>query len=149
MKTKLFALLSLVVLLIASCKSTSSTSNIPHAMAERYFVKNTVKDGSILLMRFVSQEKLDEYFGLATVMGQNGKPTPIDFEKQYAIAIIHPSTDNDVTFSAYNLQETEDRIVVNYKINKGQKQSYTSRPYLLFVVDKKYSKDIRFNKLPD
>lgn len=136
------------MLFLTSCKSTSTIS-IPYTKAERYFVKNTVKDGSILLMRFVSQEKLDEYFGMATVMGNDGKPTPINFDKQYAIAIILPSNDNGTKFSAYNLQETEDRIVVNYKISEGQKESFRSRPYLLFVVDKKYSKDIRFNKLPD
>ena len=147
MKTKLFLLLPLVTLLMASCKSTNSNSSIPYTKAERYFVKNTVKDGSILLMRFVNQEKFDEYFGTAAVMGQNGKPTPIDFDKQYVIAIIHPSTENDVSFSSYNLQETEDRIVVNYKIKKGREQSYTSRPYLLLVVDQKYSKNIRFNRV--
>lgn len=149
MKTKLFALLSLILIFLVSCKSTSSISSIPYTKAERYFVKNTVKDGSILLMRFVSQEKFDEYFGMATVMGQDGKPTIINFETQYVIAIIHPSTENDVAFSAYNLQETEDRIVVNYKIEERQKQSYTSRPYLMFVVDQKYDKTIRFNQLFD
>lgn len=125
-----------------SCKSTQSYPNIPHIQAERYFVKNNVKDEA-LLMRFVSQEKLDEYFGMAAVMGKDGKPTSINFDKQYAIAVILPETDHNTTISSYNLKETEDRVLLSYKINKGRKQSHTIRPYLLLVIDQKYSKDIK------
>lgn len=132
---------------MAACKSTSTHTNVPYIKAERYFVKNTVKDGSTLLMRFATQEKLDEFFGMAAVMGKDGKPTQIDFDKQYAIAVILPTTEYDTTFSTYNLQETEDRIVLNYKVKKGGKQSHASRPFLLLVVDQKYNKDIKINPL--
>lgn len=147
MKFRIISFLALTVLIMSSCKSTKNYPNIPSIKAERYFVKNTVKDGSALLLRFVSQEKLDEYFGAAAVMGKDGKPSQIDFDKQYAIAVILPTTDYNTTISAYNLQETEDRIVLNYKVNKGNKQSFSVRPYLLLIVDQKYNKDIRFNPL--
>jgi hypothetical protein len=72
-------------------------------------------------------------------MGQNGKPTVIDFSSQFAIALVLPVTDLATTIQPVGLEKGKDAsIQVRYRIEVGSKQSYTSRPFLLLVVDKKY-----------
>ena len=44
---------------------------------------------------------------MATVMGANGKPTPIDFNKQFVIAVINNETDISTSFTPIKLEKTE------------------------------------------
>lgn len=150
MKSQLFkiTLIFSIICSLGACKSTTTLSNIPYTQAERYFVKNTVKDGSILMMRISSAKTFDEYFGAAAVMRANGKPTTIEFDKQCAIAIIHPSTENNTTFSNYTLQKSDNKTIFSYKIEKGEKQSFTSRPFLLLIVDRESGQNLQFSRIP-
>jgi hypothetical protein len=109
---------------------------IPYTIAQNYYVKNTVD--TIANPKIETQKVFDTYFGMATTMGKNGKPTKIDFTKEYVIAIVLPKSDIMTSIKPISLQK-EATIVLNYKIEQGSKQSYTSRPALLLVVDKKYN----------
>jgi hypothetical protein len=110
---------------------------IPYLIAQNYFVKNTVD--SVPDPKIETEEDLKEYFGFSTTMGQNGKPTVIDFSSQFAIALVLPVTDLATTIQPVGLEKGKDAsIQVRYRIEVGSKQSYTSRPFLLLVVDKKY-----------
>lgn len=153
MKVKVIVGLVLLAFVVASCRSTSPCDrrgdNIPHTQANGYFVKNTVKRGN-LLMRFISQAKFEEYFGFAAVMGEGGRPTSINFDEQYTIAIILDQTEYDTDISSYCLQQEGDNIVLNYKIREGVKQSFTRRPFLLLVLDNKFrgKGNIQFRQIP-
>jgi hypothetical protein len=110
---------------------------IPFTIAQNYFVKNTVD--SITDPKIETQEVFNSYFGMATTMGKNGKPTKIDFTKQYVIAIMLPTTDFATTINPISLKkENGNTILFSYKIEKGNQQSYSSKPFSLLIVDKKY-----------
>jgi hypothetical protein len=161
MKTQLIHLLLLIVLCSAACrnnnkvvpqpKSDSETTEmkidaIPFVLAQNYFVKNTVD--SITNPKIETVEAFNTYFGAATTMGENGKPTAVNFEKEYAIALVLPLTDINTTIQPVSLSKRNNNsVVLEYKVTSGNKQSFTSRPFLLLFVDKKYDGNISLTRL--
>lgn len=112
-----------------------ATGNVPFTKAERYFVKNTVS--TIDNPKIETQEQFDAIFGAATTMGKDGKPTEIDFEKQYVIAVTLPETDFSVTIEPLSLIKNEkNEVVLSYKLVIGDKQTYLAKPVLAVIVDK-------------
>ncbi|MDO5607141.1 MAG: hypothetical protein Q4G08_01675 [Capnocytophaga sp.] len=110
--------------------------DIPFVVAERYFVNNSVTD--IDSPKITTQEDFEKIFGMATVMGENGRPTQIDFSKQFVIALIKPETNRPTELTAVSLQmNTENELLFAYKSKIGEPQEYTIRPCLVIVVDKK------------
>lgn len=125
----------------------SNDSTISFEIAKNYFVKNTFK-----VLRKSKIEKtveFDEIFGMAPVMGIDGKPTPIDFSKKYVIAIVLPETDFETSITPETLQKNEKgEIVFSYKILKGKKQTFSIRPNLAIIVDKSADGQIILNEQP-
>lgn len=70
------ALLATAILALSSCSSSEKTVN--YKEAQRYFVRNDVKDFSPRVI--TSDEELNRYFGAGAVMGANGMPTLINFD---------------------------------------------------------------------
>lgn len=109
-------------------------TDVPYQVARNYFVKNTVGDpGS---PKIETADKFNEIFGMATVMGKDGKPTAIDFSKQYVLAVILSETDLETTVAPASLQKFENNVILTYKTTVGQKQSYKTRPSFAIIVDK-------------
>ena len=77
---------------------------------------------------------------MAAVMGRS--ITPIDFSKQFVIAVSEKPTANSTTYSPLSLVRSEGRIVFSYGIERGSKISYIIQPLLLIVVDKKYESEV-------
>ncbi len=109
---------------------------ITYQVADNYFVKNTVKDEPIHAVKIANADDLTTYFGAAATMGEKGKPTPIDFGKQYAIGLIAPSTNKQSTLEIRTLKKEKDSIVLTYHVTEGEEQSYVIRPFVLLIVDK-------------
>lgn len=120
---------------------------IPYKQANRYFVKNDYTGATFSAIKITSAEEFDKIFGKAAVAGSQGKPTPIDFTKQYVLAVIGESTDNNTTIKVASLKKTGGEIVLTYKVNKGAKVSYTLQPALILLVDNKYTGTVRSQKL--
>lgn len=123
----------------ATTKTTATTASIPYETANNYFVKNSFKQGMLKNPKIESQAAFEQYFGAAPVMGDNGKPTAIDFNKQYVIAVIPPATSNSATLAATSLKQSGKTITLTYSYKEGAKQTFTSQPSLILVVDKKYA----------
>jgi hypothetical protein len=131
---------------IAETKTAAIQDTIPYAVAQNYFVKNTVK--AIENPKIENEADFNFYFGAATTMGKNGKPTAIDFAKEFAIAVVLPKTDTATTIQPLALIQTKDQsLVFEYKVILGNKQSYTSRPFLLVVVDKKFDGNVSLKQI--
>ncbi len=114
---------------------SQDNKNIPFTMAKNYFVHNTVT--KIDNPKMETAEKFSEIFGMATTMGITGKPTEIDFSKQFVIAVILPETDLSTTIYPISLlKNTKNEIILHYKSVVGEKQSFTTRPNLILIVDK-------------
>lgn len=137
--------------MLLSCKSSTAPTNeqcenIPYAVVRGYFVKNDadlslLKDGKI-----TSEKDFSALFGAATVMGEDGKPTVIDFTKQYVIAIVADQTDSAVVLNPLKLEKAGDNLTFTYEYKVGEKQSYTIKPLLIVVVDSKYEGNLQIKK---
>lgn len=130
----------------ATTSVEATNAVIPFFEAKNYFVKNTYKNEEVATLKITSQEEFDKVFGPAAVMGENGKPTQIDFSKQYALAVIAPVTDKKTNVVANSLTYRDTEIVLDYKITEGESQSFTIQPFLLILVDKEHSGPVMFEK---
>lgn len=130
---------------VADMESQNMT-NIAFTIAKNYFVNNTVT--KLDNPKIETAEKFNEIFGMATTMGAAGKPTKIDFSKQYVIAIILPETDFATNIYPISLlKNTKNEITLNYKYVIGEKQSFTTRPNFIIIVDKRENGMITLNEI--
>ena len=136
MKTAHFAVLVLMLAGICSCSSnrTSGDRSVPFTLAQNYFIGNTV--GILADTVITDLDRFHQLFGMATTMGPNGKPTPIDFSRQFVIAVAPPETVLATTIQATGLERVDEKLVLQYRVEEGQPQTYTSRPILLVIVDR-------------
>jgi heat shock protein HslJ len=111
-------------------------STIAYSEVNGYFVKNTWKKNKTKVLRFSSQTQLEKVFGMATVMGENGKPTRVDFSKSAVIAVIFPKTDCSIELKMLGLQQINKQIVLTYSFVETGKTSAFSQPFLLIQIDK-------------
>jgi hypothetical protein len=125
-----------------TAKIIDTETEVPFKEAKNYFVKNTFHEDQLQSPKIETQEKLEEIFGAAAVMGPNGMPTEIDFTKQYAIAVVGKVNDTATTYKVRSLVQKLGVIELDLAIESGTKQSYSTQPYILLIVDRKYEGDI-------
>lgn len=119
--------------------SAQTSKEIPFTLAKGYFVKNTFSKKELRNPKITDQNTFDHIFGMATVMGEDGKPTPIDFHKIFVIAVIEAKTDLNTSIAPLSLKKIKKRtLLFSYKVKTGIPLSYTIRPCLLILVDKSY-----------
>ncbi|MFV0521127.1 MAG: hypothetical protein ACK5MI_01680 [Mangrovibacterium sp.] len=114
--------------------NATPSANIPYILAKNYFVNNSVS--SLDIPKIETAEEFQEIFGAATTMGANGTPTNIDFTTQYVITVVLPETNLTTNIEPISLKKDDNGITFSYKVSMGEKQSYTTRPNLIIVVDK-------------
>ncbi len=125
-------------------KDNNGNEYIPYTLANRYFVKNTIDNKEHLLQNITTEDQFNHYFGMATVMGEDGQPTPIDFTKQFVIAVISESSEDEVNY-AFNVTKKGNTTSVNYR-TEGGKPGDTYRYCAILIVDKKYENKIEIQK---
>lgn len=144
MKKIVLAIVTLLVM--AACNSSKpaesavdkneATEEVAFVEAKNYFFKNDqqIPDN----VKITSEEEFHKLFGMATVMGENGKPTAIDFNKQMVLAIVMPQTDQATEITPVKVEWKCDTLYYTYDVKTGEKQSYTIQPMSIIIVDKKY-----------
>ncbi|MDO4165308.1 MAG: hypothetical protein Q4D56_13150 [Bacteroides sp.] len=152
MNSNYIVMLALAGCLCAGCQSKSAKAetnpsqtetvsteeqDIPYKIAEGYFQNNQVKQ--LPSAPITTNKDFDSLFGMATVMGENGAPTAIDFTKEYVIAVGKPKTDIATTLIPLSLKRNADgEIVFKYHTITGAKQSYSILPCLIIIVPNEY-----------
>ena len=146
---KQFILLAMSGLLLSACQSASNSSDnakdtlgvseasnqlISYQIASNYFIKNTVNEA--IPAKIDNQQEFDKYFEMASTMGENGTPTPVDFSKQYVIVVDHKETANRTDLEVINLENQGDDLVLTYQVNTGEQMSFTTHPFLMVILDK-------------
>jgi len=112
-------------------------SDVPYSVAKNYFVKNSVKQTDLKNSKIEVKEGFDEFFGPATRMGTEGKPTEIDFSRQYVIAVLGKETDSATEIIPVSLKrDDKNQIILNYRVKRGARQTFKIRPSLIVLVDK-------------
>lgn len=127
-------------------KNESKMKDITFNLAKNYFVKSTVIN--LDNPKIETLEKFNDIFGMETIMGKEGKPTEINFNKQYVIAVILNETDYMTTVNPVSLQKNnKNEITLTYKTIIGQKQSYKTRPSFGIIVDNIENGKIKLKEL--
>jgi len=145
---KLISYIALLLILIncnSSVKSGDSILNqeIPYKEAKNYFVKNNI-DAAIDNPKFETQEEFDQVFGMATTMGDKGKPTPIDFSKEFVVAQIEDPSNQSIELKPVSIRKNSNILEIKYKKVVGESQSYTTQTAMILIIDRKYDGDVNF-----
>ncbi len=120
--------------------------NIDFKIAKNYFVNNTIDSISNPLIE--TQSTFDSIFGMATVMGEDGKPTAIDFSKQVVIAVMVPETEFITSIIPSRISKNkEDKIIFSYIIEQGQKTTYTMVPSCILIISKDDKGEVILNEV--
>lgn len=144
-KNVLFLLtVSLVFFACSTSKKTSGGDSVPYQLARNYFVNNTYNQSGVV--KVVNQNDFNAIFGMATVMGEKGKPTPIDFNKNFVIAIIGETSNKQPSITVNSLVDEGNKVLLNYSVNNKAETSYSLRPSAILIVDKAYDKKIESTK---
>jgi hypothetical protein len=141
---KLLLFLASVIALV-SCKGSS---DVPFTELDRYYFKNGQEiPGN---PKIDSAEAFSELFGVAAVMGEDGQPTPVDWGKEFVIAVVNPVTDQATELTPESLSLENGELVFTYTETVGERQSWTMRPILLIKVDRKYGAEtIRLSRISE
>ena len=89
--------------------------------------------------KVTSAEEFARLFGTATTMGPGGKPTEIDFDKQFVLAIVLPATDVETEVVPLNLVAKGNTLYYFFQVEMGEQQSFRMQPLSIIIVDKKYA----------
>ena len=142
MKKILFAFTMLLAIAACTNKPVTAVDNneesteVVFEVAKNYFFKNNQVIPEY--PKIVSEEEFTKLFGMATKMGEDGKPTAIDFTKQFVLAIVLPVTDFATEINPVKVEEKGDSLLYSYEVKTGEKQSYSIQPVSIIILDKKY-----------
>ena len=130
---KRFLLFLAGIMALVSC---TGPKDVPYTELEHYFFKNgqDIPDNPII----DSEEAFVSLFGMAPILGESGKPTPIDFEKEFVIAVVNPVTEFHTEVKPVSLRMENGELVFTYNETVGEKQSWSMQPILLVKVSRKY-----------
>ena len=144
MKKVLFAFAALIALAACGNKQAATptsegnveSTEVAFEVAKNYFFKNDQVIPEY--PKITTEEEFNNLFGMATTMGENGKPTAIDFTKQFVLAIVLPVTDFATEINPVKVEEKGDSLLYTYEIKSGEKQSFSIQPVSIIILDKKY-----------
>ena len=129
-----------MLLTMAACNTQSTTavedSEIAFVVAKNYFFKNGLEIPAS--PKISTEEDFSKLFGMATTMGADGKPTAIDFTKQFVLAIVLPVTETATEINPIKVKAKGDSLFYSYEVKTGEKQSFSIRPVSVIILDKKY-----------
>ena len=75
---------------------------------------------------------------MGPVMGEDGRPTFVDFKEKFVIAVVPPRTDTDTELIPVSLVRKGDTLTFTYQEKTGAKVPYVMQPLLLVAVDRQY-----------
>lgn len=141
LKKQFFLFLSLFTL------SFAYEQNISYEIAKNYFSK--VRVDKITVLKITNEKEFEENFGAAATMGRDGKPTQIDFETSFVVAIISPITDKNLSFEIDSLKQNSDNLYLSYKVKNEGELSFQIQPCKIVIIDKKYDKNLKTKEIVD
>lgn len=127
--------------------STTKDITVPFVEANHYFIKNTYQEGDLNHPKITSLLEFERFVGYAPVMGDDGLPTAIDFNKQYVLLVPGHETDKLTTMRPISLTQHDKVITLTYEYHEGAKQTYRMLPFLLLIVDNQYQGEIKLVKV--
>jgi len=133
-----------VFVLLAMCSSCivsryGGSRDIGYSVAGNYFFSASSLPANPLI---ATRSEFSSLFGQAAFMGMKGKPTEIDFSRQFVICVVLPVTNVSTEVVPGRLTFSGNELTFRYTVKReGKPMSWTMRPMLLIVVDRKYLSD--------
>ena len=128
-----FLLMMLAFAMMLACKQGAE---VPYTKMQHYFFKNGAEIPEEA--KISDAARFERLFGTAAVMGENDRPTPVDFAREFVIAVVNPVTDHTTELQAESLRQENGTLVFTYRKTVGGRQTWSMQPVLLIKVDKKY-----------
>ena len=139
------ALILLAVIGLIACKKEPEAVSVPFEKLDHYFSITDVT--SPTSRKITDQETFDGLFNYGAVMGD--QQAPLDFTKEFVIAVINPSTDEETKLTPVSLVKEKGDLVFTYSEKIGEKTSSIRKPTLLIRVDKQYDAPLQVVKVQD
>lgn len=112
--------------------------DVPFEEGKNYYVNNEVAD-TLSVVKISTEDEFRRLFGMASTMSRRGRPTEIDWTKEFVIAMIAEPTDYEESVSARSLRIDKGLLRVCFLEERGaRKRNYTIRPYSLLIIDRRY-----------
>lgn len=140
-----FVALALAVVM-SSCAVNLGGVTANYNNMGNYYVNNSFPDGTHKLV-IQNQQEFENIFGDAAVMGRNGQPTRVNFNRQFVVAVILPVTNRQTVIETALVRRLGDRLYFSYIIDEGHATSYTMRPFTAVVVDRNEPSDVVFQRV--
>lgn len=137
MKRLDFLIAVLMLFVAVAAADASDNKAVRYTVLHNYFHNNDAPIPSSPLI--TTQKEFDTQFGMATVMGKDGQPTKVNFNKQAVLAIVLPVTDNATDIDSVSVTETgEKELTLAYTIHVGVRRSFSIQPIELLAISGKY-----------
>ena len=128
-------LICMLAFAIISC--TTEKNAVSYTEARNYFHNNNAPLPGKL--KITTEEEFYRHFSPAAFMGKGGEVTPIDFRRSFVIAKVLPVTDRDTELRPMKLAKTgHAELELTYRLKTGERQSYSTQPIFILIVDKRY-----------
>ena len=112
---------------------------IPFQTVKGYFLKNNINSTRFSIKKILSKKELDSFFGMAACMGAEGKPSTVDFNKQFVIPVVIEKNNKDMTLDPISLKiEKAKQLTFHFRLSLGNVTTAESVPILLISVNRKY-----------
>lgn len=135
---KKLAALIFINLLCCSILNSQNTA-VKYKEAKNYFIKNSYPEKNLHLLKITESEVFENIFGMATLMGKNGQPTPIDFSKSFVIALIDDTNNTTEKLTVKSIKKDGDQINLQYILKKNETPSSANYRFCtIVIIDKKY-----------
>ena len=116
--------------------SCQSQSELPYTRMRNYYVRN---DAELPIERKIDDRAtFESLFGMATLMGTDGQPTPVDWDSEFVLAVVNPATNYQTELGPESLRQENGELVFTFFEAVGEKQSHWSLPVLMIKVERKY-----------
>jgi len=142
MKKYLIALCAVAAALVTLI---SCNEGVPYKVAKNYFFRNDAAIPADPLVK--TREQFESLFGMATVMGKDGMPTEIDFEKEFVIALVLPETSCPTTITPLSLTDNGETLLFQYKVERQEESTFTMVPCMVLVVDRQHLKCVTLKEV--
>lgn len=139
---KRLAVFALAFVALLSCQRVEE---VPFVELHHYFFNHGLELPAD--PKIDSAEEFAELFGMAAVMGTDGQPTSVDFEKEFVIAVVCPVTDLLTELAPESLRKADGKLVFTYSEKIGEKQTWSMQPVLLVKVDRQYECPVELERI--
>ena len=142
---KLTFILTLCAMVMLCCQCTTSkelrkakkgAKSVQYEWLQNYYVRNDVNLDFTKPQHLVidNEKDFNYYFGPAAIMG--GKPTDINWGKQFVIAILLPETNKPTMVTPMEVKQSPGNVIFRFQVNKGRKTSYKLIPFAAVALNR-------------